>query len=152
MNAVEVLRRLRWFLLVLALLILFGTVLELILVEHTEDAVQWVPFVLCGLGSLSLLTYIIRRTRTTKLLLRLLMAIVFLGSFFGVYQHVSNNVAFEKEIHPNAATRDLVMKGLGGANPLLAPGMLGLAALLAFAATYKAGTNETVELDPGDFN
>ncbi|HKZ78946.1 MAG TPA: hypothetical protein VJ124_11640 [Pyrinomonadaceae bacterium] len=31
----------------------------------------------------------------------------------------------------------LVRKGLGGANPLLAPGTLAVAGLLALAATYK---------------
>ena len=43
---------------------------------------------------------------------------------------------FALEIQPNATTSEIVMDALRGANPLLAPGVLALAAILAIAATY----------------
>lgn len=137
MTPATVLRRLRWFLLAMALLLFVGTLVELWLVGHTEDAVQWVPFALCALGLVTIFVTMFARGRKSSLLLRACMFVVIAGSAFGVYQHVSNNVAFEREINPSAAGRQLILKGLSGANPLLAPATLGVAALLALAATYK---------------
>lgn len=137
MTTAEILRRLRLFLLVLSSLLFTGTLLELWLVNHTEDPIQWVAFVLGGLGLLATLSVLLRRGRRTVLMLRVCMLLVVLGSFFGIYEHVSNNIALEREIHPNAPFSQLVRKGLGGANPLLAPGTLAVAGLLALAANYK---------------
>jgi hypothetical protein len=92
---------------------------------------------------LAIIVAAIKRGRLTTLFLRACMALAILGSGLGIYQHVSNNIAFEKEIHPNSTGRELIMKGLGGANPLLAPGMLAVAGLLAVAATYKQAAIDT---------
>ncbi len=64
------------------------------------------------------------------------MGLVALGSLFGIYQHVVNNLGFYREIHPNAPTGAAVWGALAGASPLLAPGVLALASMLALAATY----------------
>jgi hypothetical protein len=146
MSTAEVLRRLQLFLLVLSSLLFTGTLLELWLVNHTEDLIQWVAFVLAGLGLLATLTVLFRRGRTTVLVLRGCMFVVVLGSFFGIYEHVLNNIAFEREIQPNATFSQLVRKGLGGANPLLAPGTLAVAGLLALAGTYKYSVSGDIEL------
>ncbi|HKZ01667.1 MAG TPA: hypothetical protein VJ180_05475, partial [Pyrinomonadaceae bacterium] len=110
-----------------------------------EDLIQWVAFVLAGLGLLATLTVLFRRGRTTVLVLRVCMLVVVLGSFFGIYQHVLNNIAFEREIQPNAPFSQLVRKGLGGANPLLAPGTLAVAGLLALAGAYKYSVSSDIE-------
>lgn len=144
MSAAEVLRHLRLFLLVLSSLLFAGTLLELTLVKHTEDAVQWLAFVLAGLGLLVTLAVLARRGRVTVSVLRWSMLLVIVGSMFGIYEHVSNNVAFAREIQPNATLSHLIWKGLSGANPLLAPGTLAVAALLSLAATYK----HSITVDP----
>ena len=64
------------------------------------------------------------------------MAIVFVGSLFGIYEHVEHNLAFALGIRPNAVASEVLMDALRGANPLLAPGILALAAVLALSATY----------------
>jgi hypothetical protein len=51
--------------------------------------------------------------------------------------HLFDNFAFEREIRPNAALVDVIINALRGVNPLLAPGILALAAALAIAATYR---------------
>jgi hypothetical protein len=137
MTTAEVLRRLRLFLLALSSLLFAGTLLELWLVDHTEDAIQWLAFALAASGLLVTLAFLIRPARATLAILRVCMIVVIVGSCFGIYQHVSNNIAFEREIQPNSTFRQLVWKGLAGANPLLAPGTLAIAALLALAGTYK---------------
>ena len=142
MSAALVLARLRRFLMVQALLLFLGTLVELWLVNHTEDAIQWLPFVLCGLAVISILAVLLRRNRITTLLLRVCMVLSIAGSGLGIYLHVSNNIAFEKEINPSSSGSSLILKGLGGANPLLAPGTLAVAGLLALAATYKLSVTE----------
>ena len=54
-----------------------------------------------------------------------------------MYEHIEHNLAFELEIRPNASASDVWLDALKGASPLLAPGVLGLAASLALAATYQ---------------
>lgn len=137
MSAAEVLRRLRLFLLALSSMLFAGTISELIFVDHTEDAIQWVAFGLAGIGLLATLAFLIRRRRITLVILRVSMIVVLLGSGFGIYEHVSNNIAFEREIQPNSTFSHLIWKGVSGANPLLAPGTLAIAGLLALAGAYK---------------
>lgn len=136
MNADVVEYRLRNFLLVVTLFVLLVTLVELVLEEHTGEPVQWIPFVLCGLGLIAVLAALLRPQRSTLLALRFVMTLVALGGVLGIGLHVVNNFAFELEIRPNAAVGDVVMDALKGANPLLAPGILIFAALLALAATY----------------
>lgn len=131
-----VLSRLRRFLLVVAGLLFVGTVGELWLINHMEDVVQWLPFVLCGLGTIAVVAVLLRPRRATMLALRVLMSLAVIGSLIGVYLHIESNLAFIREINPNAATGEVIMGALGGANPLLAPAILALAATLAVAATY----------------
>ena len=136
MSAEIVVHRFRLFLLTLSGFILVGTVVELWLTEHTESLVQWIPFILAGLGLLGVVGVLFRPRRLTLLGLRIVMGLVVLGSFFGIYEHVEHNLAFELEIRPNATVGQVFMAALGGASPLLAPGILALAAILAIAATY----------------
>jgi hypothetical protein len=137
MSTAEVLRRLRLFLLVLSTLLFAGTILELYLVNHKHDAIQWLAFIFAGVGLLVTLGVLVRLGPTTVALLRWSMLLVIVGSVFGVYEHVSNNIAFEREIQPNATLSRLMWRGVAGANPLLAPGTLAIAALLSLAGTYK---------------
>jgi hypothetical protein len=137
MSAAEILSRLRRFLMSLAFVLFVGTLAELWLVNHTEDAIQWLPFVLCGLALSAIVVAVFKRNKATTFFLRLCMVLAIGGSALGIYLHVSNNMAFENEIHPSTTGVALLMKGLSGANPLLAPGTLAVAALLALASTYK---------------
>jgi hypothetical protein len=65
------------------------------------------------------------------------MGLVGIGSLFGMYEHIMNNIAFQLEIDPNLTLSQQIATGLGGANPLLAPAILGIAAILALAAVYQ---------------
>lgn len=136
MNHETVLARLRWFLLLLSAALLTGTLLELWLTQHTEDFVQWIPHVLCVVGLAAILVVMVRPVRGAVLCLRTLMVLVVAGALFGVYEHVGNNLAFEREINSTAGGGESILAALGGANPLLAPGILAVAAVLALAASY----------------
>lgn len=145
MSAELVLERLRRFLLTLTALLCVGIVIELALTEHTETIVQWIPFGLCGLGFVAAIGVLLRPQRLTLLGLRVCMGLLVLGSFLGIYEHLEHNVVFELEIRPNAVVSDIFVAALGGANPLLAPGILALMALLAIAATYYHPALEQTE-------
>lgn len=142
----ETLSRLRRFLLALSILLLGGTVVELLLVNHKENAVQIIPFVLCGLGAIAAFIVLIRPRRATVLSLRLCTTLVICGSVFGIYEHLANNVSFQREIKPNAPMSDVFMSAIAGGNPLLAPGTLAVAAILALAATYYHPALERSEI------
>ena len=144
MSAAEILRRLRLFLLLLALAIFSGALVELWLVKHTEDAVQWIAFFLGGTGLLVVLVVLLRRNQTTVRILQICMMLVVAGSLFGIYQHVSGNFHLEREIHPTSPLSSAILKAFGGANPLLAPGTLAVAALLALAGTYRSSVVDDV--------
>jgi peptidoglycan/LPS O-acetylase OafA/YrhL len=131
------LARLRRFLLALSAVLLAGAVTELWLVEHTEDPVQLTPFVLCGLGAAVAVVALLRPNRASLWALRAVMLLVAAGSLLGVYLHVEGNFALESELNPGMAGAQLLLGALGGANPLLAPGVLAVAAVLALAATYQ---------------
>lgn len=136
MSPAEILSRLRRFLLGFSALLFGGAAVELWLVEHTKDAVQLIPFVLCGLGSAAALIALLRPRGVTMWGLRMCMGLIACGSLLGVYLHVDSNISFQREINPNEPPRERLLNALGGASPLLAPGILAVAAVLALAVTY----------------
>jgi uncharacterized membrane protein len=128
--------RIRRFLLLLSTFALLATLTELWLAEHTKETLQFIPFILCGGGLIALAAALLSPQKSTLLLLRVIMTIVALGGLVGTGVHLLRNFEFEREIRPNAAVGDVLMPALKGAAPLLAPGTLIFAALLALAATY----------------
>jgi hypothetical protein len=137
MTAAMIERRLRRFLLITVGAVCLGTIAELWFAEHTESRTQLIPFVLCGLGFLSAAWVLLMPNRLSFYTLRVVMVTALGGSLYGMYQHLSNNLAFELEIRPNATRSDVWMDALKGVNPLLAPAILALVAVLAMAATYQ---------------
>lgn len=136
MSAEELVARLRRFLLALTAFICLGTPVELWLMEHTGETLQWTPFILCALGLLAVIVVWLRPSRQTIRALRVVLLLMALGSGAGMFFHLNGNFAFELDIRPGAGTADVLIEALRGANPLLAPGVIALAALLGAAATY----------------
>src|SRR5512134_1182544 len=99
---------LRRFLLLMAGLIMLASLAELWLEDHTKEALQIIPFILCGLGVLAIAAALLRPRKATLIALRAAMALLALGGLVGVGVHLLNNLAFEQEIRPNAAAGDLV--------------------------------------------
>jgi hypothetical protein len=136
MSSDLILSRLRRFLLGLSALLCVGTVIELWLTNHMESFVQLIPFGLCGLGFMAAVVALLRPRRASMLSLRLCMVLVASGGVFGIYEHFESNIGFRREIRPNAPTREIVLASFYGPSPLLAPGILAVAAMLAMAASY----------------
>jgi len=135
-SAERIADRLRRFLLIVAAASCLGIAAELWLAEHTDEAIQWLPFVLCGLGFVVCVAALLRPERWTLVGLRLVMIPVALGSLLGVWEHLERNLEFAHELRPTATTSAALLEAIYGAAPLLAPAALALIAVLALAATY----------------
>jgi hypothetical protein len=136
MNAEIVASRLRRFLLLLAGLLCLGTVAELSLLDHMDEPMQFVPFILCGLALIALLIVYLRPQRRTIWGMRLIMVAVALGGFLGVYEHLAGNQEVVMEVHKHVSGSQLLWAILTGASPVFAPGVLIVTAIVACAATY----------------
>ncbi len=137
MNAETTLTRLRQFLLIISAGVFVMTVTELFFLAHWTETIQLLPFVLSFAGLITLALAYFQTGRTTLRLLRWTMIIIALCSFIGFYEHMSNNYEFQREIQPNATTSEYILATLEGANPVLAPGILTLGAVIGLAATYQ---------------
>ena len=137
MNSEIVLARLRQFLLVISAGVFIMTVAELFFLSHWSETIQFLPFVLSGLGLITLALAYFRPGRGTMTLLRWSMIIIAACSLIGVYEHMANNLGFWMEIQPNATAWELILATLEGANPVLAPGILMLGAVIGVTATYQ---------------
>jgi hypothetical protein len=137
MNAEATLLRLRQFLIIISAGVFIMTVTELFFLSHWTEWIQYLPFVLSGLGLVTLGLAYFRPTRSTLLILRWSMIVIALCSLIGFYEHMENNFEFNQEIRPNATAQQAIVATLEGANPVLAPGILTLGAVIGLAATYK---------------
>lgn len=89
--------RLRQFMLLVAASIFVAVPVELVLEEHTKEPLQLIPFVLCGVGLLTVVAALLRPQRTTLFALRVAMLLVALGGVLGIALHLWNNFEFERE-------------------------------------------------------
>lgn len=137
MTSRSVEQRLRRFLLAVTASIFIGSIFELILIGHTEETLQWIPFVLSAVGLFAVAAVWFSPKRKTLLFLRLMMVIAILVSFVGMYLHFESNWAFTREINPSYTISESIWPALTGAHPLLAPGILLLAGVLGLGAAWK---------------
>ncbi len=109
---------------------------ELALSEHWEPGPQLIPFALSAVGLVAITAATLRPGPTTLKASRWGMAVLLAGAAFGVWEHLEHNFEFAAEIAPNAQFGELAIEALMGANPLLAPGIFGVAALCGLAAAW----------------
>jgi len=125
---------------VLAILVLgmAGTSTELILLKHTEDALQWVPLVLLGTGGAVLGWNSVSGGGASLRLMRWLMWGFVAGGLAGVYFHFQGSAEFKLESQPNLAGMALFWQAIGAKTPpILAPGTMVQLGLLGLVYTYK---------------
>lgn len=134
--------RLRRFLLATAAVVYVGAAVELALVGHVEGALQLVPFGLVGAGLAAVLWVRASASAASVKTLRLVSAVVAAGSLWGIALHVKGNLEFEREVNPDLSLPDALWEAAQGVSPLLAPGTLALAAVLAAAATWHPTAKE----------
>jgi len=129
---------LRRFLLVILTIGMAGTVVELLLLKHDEDAIQLVPLVLLGAGLASVAWHAVRPGTASARVVRMVMIAFVAAGLAGVYYHYRANVEFQLETDPSLAGAALLWKVLAAkAPPALAPGVMIQFGLLGLTYTYR---------------
>jgi hypothetical protein len=133
-QALELLRR--WILLVFVLG-LAGTIVELLLLEHYEEPLQYVPLVLIAAGFAGVVWLMVRYDAASLRAFEILMVLFVLAAFVGFAAHFAGSAEYQLELDPDMSTWDMLEKILHAkAPPLLAPGMMLQLGLLGLGYVY----------------
>jgi uncharacterized membrane protein len=134
-DRIELLRR--WILLILVLGLL-GTVTELVLLEHYEQPLQFVPLVLI-VAAVGVLWWEFRRhDLASRRSTQVVMALFVLAGFVGFAAHFQGSAEYQLELNPDMSNWELLEKILRAkAPPLLAPGMMVQLGLLGLAYVFS---------------
>ena len=137
LGAAGVVERLRLWVLGVLVLGLIGTVTELILLEHYEQPLQFVPLVLIAMGVVVLAWHAMSKDTASLRALQIVMGLFVLAGFAGMAAHFNGSAEYQLELDPEMSTWDLLEKILHAkAPPLLAPGMMMQMGLLGLAYAF----------------
>jgi hypothetical protein len=128
---------LRKLLLVTLIVSLVGTLVELLLLEHFDDAWQWTPIVLLTASLVTLGWHGLERGATSLNVLRGLMVLCMVSGLVGLLLHYKGNVEFELEMYPDLSGWKLFKDAMMGATPALAPGAMMQLGLVGLAWTFR---------------
>ncbi len=135
MNTLSVIRR--WLLAVLALG-LVGTSAELVLLEHYETAVQWVPMGAIALALAVLIWHGIKGNALSIRALQATMVLFLAAGVAGVGLHLRGSAEFQLEIDPSLSRWEIFKKAMHSkAPPVLAPGLMVQLGLVGLAYAYR---------------
>ena len=125
---------------ILAALFVFGSVgtaAELVLLEHYEDAWQYAPLLLIGIGCAVLVVLALRPSAIVVRLFQITMLAFIASGIAGIVLHYQGNVEFELELQPDASGLALFWEAMKGATPALAPGTMVLLGALGLICAYR---------------
>ena len=128
--------RIRGLLLALVVVTTAGLIAELVLLEHYEDALQWIPLLLLGPGLIVMIIAAARPVRPVIHAVRWTMGSYIAAGLLGVVLHYRGNAEFERERRPSLSGFALVWESLTGATPALAPAALAQLGLLGLVFTW----------------
>lgn len=127
-----------------------GLVVELALLEHWEETPQYAPFLVLALALGAAAVLWRRPGRQTLRAFQTVMALAVVAGMAGIGFHFRGNLAFEREIVPEASTAERFWAVIHGATPLLAPGSLVQLGLVGLALTYAHPAARTDLDEPAD--
>ena len=129
---------LRMALLFIILIGMIGSGTELILLNHIEERLQWLPLVLIAAGVSASMWHAFRASAMS---VRALQAIYFafvLAGVAGMYFHYQGAIEFKLESKPSLKGWELFRQAIfSKAPPLLAPGAMIQLGLLGLIYTYR---------------
>ena len=130
--------RLRRALLLVLFVGLLGTGTDLILLEHFEDQLQFIPLILLGLGLLVLAWQAIHPGRLSVRALQVLMGLFLIAGLLGLVLHYRGSMEFQLEVNPDLAGLELFLKAIRAkAPPALGPGAMIYLGLLGLAYAHQ---------------
>jgi hypothetical protein len=135
MNTLSVLRR--WLLAILGLG-LVGTGAELVLLEHYETALQWVPLAAIALALAVLIWHTVKRDALSIRALQATMVLFLVAGVAGTGFHFRGSAEFQLEIDPSQSRWEIIKKAMRSkAPPVLAPGLMMQLGLVGLAYAYR---------------
>ena len=144
MNTLSVIRR--WLLAVLALG-LVGTGVELVLLEHYETAVQFVPLVSIALALAVLIWHRVKGDALSIRALQATMVLFLVAGIAGAGFHFRGGAEFQREIDPSQSRWEIFKKAMRSkAPPVLAPGLMVQLGLVGLAYAYRHPALDASEL------
>jgi len=129
------LRRVQRVLYGLSILVFLATIVELLAAKHYDELEQLIPFVVAFAGIVSVVAVWRMPSVWTVRGMQAFMLASAGASLLGMYIHLSGNMEFVREIHPDASLAAALRQGFTGRDPILAPGVLAMAAFLALIAS-----------------
>jgi hypothetical protein len=137
------LARIRTWLLAVLVFELAGTLVELLLLQHFEDWLQWVPLVLIALTLLLVVWHVARPQPATVRALQLTMGAFVVAGLVGIGAHLNGAAEFQLEMDPSQPRWNVFMKALRAqAPPALAPGVMLQMGLLGLIYAYRYSSME----------
>jgi hypothetical protein len=136
----------RYMLLTIFILGSVGSGAELLLLNHLESPVQWIPVVLILLSFLVLGWHAVRRTPASTRAIQGMMVAFIAAGLAGFYFHYQGSAEFKLESNPSLAGWRLFWEAIRGkAPPALAPGVMIQLGLIGLAYTYRHPALFTLE-------
>lgn len=112
---------------------LLGVAAELVLLEHYEDVLQFMPFAAIAAGLATGLWLAIRPGPMAIRAFTVVLAVFLISGLVGLVLHYRGNAEFERERDPSIRGFALVWESLTGATPALAPGTMILLGFIGYA-------------------
>lgn len=137
MTDIEPIHPIRNTLLAIVLFTLVGLFAELILLEHYDSALQWIPLTLIAIATVAGILAAVKPGPMTIGVFRWIMVFFVIAGVLGVYLHIRGNLEFELEMSPEMAGTELWIEVLRGATPALAPGAMLQAGLVGLAYAFR---------------
>lgn len=140
------LSRIRALLLAVLVLGMCGSIAELLLLGHYEDAAQFVPLVLILLALAFVVWHLIRPTPRTLFMLQIIMILFLFAGAAGVAFHFQGAAGFQRDIDPSQPPWELLKKVMRAQTPpVLAPGMMIQLGLIGLIYTYRHPALQSME-------
>jgi hypothetical protein len=115
-----------------------GSGAELLLLNHFEGLMQWVPLMLIFLSFIILGWHAVGRSAASTRVIQWMMIGFVLAGFVGMYFHYQGSAEFKLESNPSLAGWQLFWEAIRGkAPPALAPGVMIQLGLIGLAYTYR---------------
>jgi hypothetical protein len=135
MNTLPVIRRC---LLAVLALGLVGAGIELILIEHYEDTLQFVPLAFIALALVVLIWHRVKGDAVSIRALQATMVLVLMAGIAGAGFHLRGSAEFQFEIDPSQSRWDVFKKVMRAkAPPVLAPGLMVQLGLVGLVYAYR---------------
>jgi hypothetical protein len=115
-----------------------GSGAELLLLNHLESLLQWIPVLLIVLSFLVLGWHLVGRTPASTRAIQGTMVAFIAAGLAGFYFHYQGSAEFKLESNPSLAGWRLLWEAIRGkAPPVLAPGVMIQLGLVGLAYTYR---------------